>query len=378
LIRPPVTPDADMILVDVIGPDGRFAWVNPAQCAALGYGPEALVGMPAEAVYDARSADLLRGLINDPPADGIVDAIELVLVRRAGRLLRTLATGRVRAAGRGVEVQLSKIDLGPLGRRLEKLETDNRVLRAIVNDATEAHWCIEFTEPVDVTQPTESVVAQVFENQSYWRMCNRAMAGLYELPEELDFNDQNVRLYWPRSPANESFVRQFAESGFDIKGAISVDRRHDGLNFVIENDMRAEIRDGFLYRIWGNCRHVSEDGKGEIPAERRLQALRQVFDAVPDAVAVIDADGRTVWTNAAFGRAFGADAVAHDSIRALAAGGAPFNQWHAALIRRRDNAIACNIHCDRVAGDDGRPCTVAVIRLDQMPERAPVARRGRR
>lgn len=374
MIRPPVSPDADMILVDVIGQDGRFAWVNPAQCAALGYGPEALVGMPAEAVYDDRSAEMLRRLLDDPPADGIVDAMELVLVRRAGRLLRTLATGRVRPAGRGMELQLSKIDLGPVGRRLEKLETDNRVLREIVNDATEAHWCIEFTEPVDITQPTEAVVAQVFENQSYWRMCNRAMAALYELPDNLDFNEQNVRLYWPRSPANESFVRQFAEAGFDIKGAISVDRRHDGINFVIENDMRGEIRDGFLRRIWGNCRHVVEDGS----AERRLQALRQVFDAVPDAVSVIDADGRVTWTNAAFGRAFGDDAVAHDAILRIAAGGAPFNQWRTALIRRRDGAIACDIHCDQVAGDDGRPCTVAVIRLDQRLEHTPVARRGRR
>ena len=254
-------------LVDVIASDGRIAWANEVQCAELGYGRDQLVGLPATAIYEADSFDILHGTLERPPLDGVFPPSELKLVRRTGRPLRTIATGRLRPArAGGFELELSKLDLGPLGQRLEQMEADNRLLRAILDDATEAHWTIEFTEPVDITQGADEVIRQVFENQSVWRLCNRAMARLYELPEDLDLNEQSVRLYWPRSQPNEAFVRRLLETGFHLDGAISVDRRHDGTDIVIENDVRADVGDGFLYRIRGNCRNVNARLKSESAA----------------------------------------------------------------------------------------------------------------
>ena len=245
------------ILIDVIASDGRVTWVNETQCAELGYAPDELIGVSAKAIYEPDSFAVLRRALERPPLDGILPPTELKLVRRTGRPLRTIATSRLRASHTGgVELELSKLDLGPVGRRLEQMEADNRLLRAILDDATEAHWTIEFLEPVDITQSPDEVVRQVFENQSVWRMCNRAMARLYELPDDLDLNEQSVRLYWPRSEANEAFVRRLLEAGFHLDGAISMDRRHDGTDIVIENDVRADVRNGFLYRIRGNCRNV--------------------------------------------------------------------------------------------------------------------------
>lgn len=246
------------ILADVIAADGRVTWVNETQCAELGYAPDELVGISAKAIYEPNSFASIRRALERPPLDGILPPMELKLVRRTGRPLRTIATGRLRASrAGGVELELSKLDLGPVGRRLEQIEADNRLLRAILDDATEAHWTIEFLEPVDIAQSPDEVIRQVFENQSVWRMCNRAMARLYELPDDLDLNEQSVRLYWPRSEPNEAFVRRLLEAGFHLDGAISVDRRHDGIEIVIENDVRADVRNGFLYRIRGNCRNVS-------------------------------------------------------------------------------------------------------------------------
>lgn len=245
------------ILADVIAADCRVTWVNETQCAELGYAPDELVGVSAKAIYEPDSYASIRRALDRPPLDGILPPMELKLVRRTGRPLRTIATGRLRTSrAGGVELELSKLDLGSVGRRLEQVEADNRLLRAILDDATEAHWTIEFLEPVDITQSPDEVVRQVFENQSVWRMCNRAMARLYELPDDLDLNEQSVRLYWPRSEPNEAFVRRLLEAGFHLDGAISVDRRHDGTDVVIENDVRADVRNGFLYRIWGNCRNV--------------------------------------------------------------------------------------------------------------------------
>ena len=63
---------------------------------------------------------------------------------------------------------------------------------------------------------------------------------------DVDFNQQPVRLYWPRSPANEAFVRRLIEAGFSVDCALSVDRRHDGSPAYVENDVRATIINGQL------------------------------------------------------------------------------------------------------------------------------------
>jgi len=80
------------------------------------------------------------------------------------------------------------------------------------------------------------------------------MSRLYGLPHHLDMSAQPVRTYWPRSPENEAFVRQIIAAGYSIDGALSVDTRHDGQRIRVENDVRADVEDGFLVRLWGNCR----------------------------------------------------------------------------------------------------------------------------
>ncbi|MNO74719.1 PAS fold protein [compost metagenome] len=136
-------------------------------------------------------------------------------------------------------------------------------------------------------------------------MCNRAMADIYEMPADVDFSQQPVRLYWPRSPANEAFVRRLIEAEFHVDGALSVDRRHDGSPAYVENDVRASIHNGRMLRMWGSLRDVSQELRMQHDAEERIEALRRVFDAVPDAVLVIDDLAQPQWRNAAFEQTFG-------------------------------------------------------------------------
>ncbi len=65
-------------------------------------------------------------------------------------------------------------------------------LRGILEASRDACWCIEYDGPVDLTVPEQETQRQLFENVSYWRLCNDAMAKLYKLPAGLDFNEQSV------------------------------------------------------------------------------------------------------------------------------------------------------------------------------------------
>ena len=185
------------------------------------------------------------------------------------------------------------------------LRLENEVLRSFVDTSRDAHFCIEFLEPIDLAAPESEIVRQVFENDCVWRMCNTVMARLYKLPEGLDFNAQNVRFVFSRNRENEQFVRDLIAAGFDIDGALSLDHDYEGREIFMENDVRALISDGMLHRMMGTVRNISQKKVREQALTDRLKAMSDVLSAIPDPVLVVDTNGLLQAANPALGWKFG-------------------------------------------------------------------------
>jgi PAS domain-containing protein len=176
-------------------------------------------------------------------------------------------------------------------QNLDALRLENEVLRSFVNTSRDALFCIEFMEPVDLTAPEPEIIRQVFENECVWRLCNTAMARLYKLPEDRDFNAQNVRFFFPRNPENERFVRELIEADFDLDGALSLDQDYEDREVYMENDVRGQIAGGMLHRMMGTVRNISQQKIREQELTERLNAMSEVLSAIPDPVLVVDSDG---------------------------------------------------------------------------------------
>lgn len=144
------------------------------------------------------------------------------------------------------------------------------------------------------------------------------MAHLYDLPDGELIRAQDVRLYWPRSAENEEFVGQIVDSGYFIDAAISYDKRHDGSTVYCENDVRADIEDGFLLRLWGNCRDVTEMNRAMDDAKEQLELLGRVIDGVPDPLLVIDGRGHMIGSNRAFTATFANEVKTREILAARA------------------------------------------------------------
>lgn len=178
-----------------------------------------------------------------------------------------------------------------LDQELASLRQENTMLRNFMDTSRDALFCIEFTEPVDLTAPEPEIIRQTFENECFWRMCNAAMARLYKLPEGLDFNVQNVHFVFARNPENEDFVRTLIKAEFNIDGVLSLDRDYDGREVFMENDVRAQIEDGMLRRMFGAVRNISQRKIRDQALNDRLDALSNVLSAIPDPIRVVNASG---------------------------------------------------------------------------------------
>ncbi len=257
-------------------------------------------------IVDVETAAVLDDLMVTLRRDEVSSGHLLSFFRRDGG--RMVVAGLVdKMVGRnGSTLMRLTALLDPDPRRwLDDLVESEELLRGFVQTSTEAMFCIDFTEPVDLTQGDHEIVRQVFENERLWRLCNESMARMYDLPEGLDFNMQPVSLYFPRNPGNEAFVRQIIESNFTVDKALSIDTRHDGSTMYVENTVRSHIEGGRMLRMWGTVRDVTDYRQAHNRLALEVQDVRGILSAVPDAILVIDRNRKLLAVNPSFEALFG-------------------------------------------------------------------------
>ncbi len=178
-------------------------------------------------------------------------------------------------------------------------DVDKRILEGVLAASSDACWCMEFGIPVDLTAPDHEVVRQVFENDPFWRFANPAMAQLYLLDSGRTFTDRPVREIFPRNRQNEEFVLNLLANGFEVDAAPALDRRYDGVEIFVENDVRAHVEGGHLLRIFGIVRDVGKHRRREMKLQQRLDAALALLSAVDVPLIALNADQRIQMINLA-------------------------------------------------------------------------------
>lgn len=291
--------------VALIAPSGTIEALNAAARRELPQPEGASEGAPLEALYAAQSAEWLRALAagGELPARPVA-----VWLREREETEQAMMAAVARRAGGGISVFHTALDGAALrlpGEILERVE----ILSQMIGAASDACWCIEFLEPVDVARPEAEIVDQVFRNASRWRACNAAMAELYDVPADQDFNTQPVTRYFPETAVNRAMIHDLVRAGYRLDGAQAIDQRHDGTPMLVENDFRALIREGQLVRLWGTTRDIGPSRAREQALSSEAEVMRDILGAAPDPVFVLSEEGTVLAANPATQRAFGDDQI---------------------------------------------------------------------
>jgi len=291
------------LLFDRIDSDLTILAVNDSEAAVVDIDSQVMIGRTAASLYDPASLLRLRNVLTRPAQEGAACAFPVTLRRSDGARLEFVAVAlRGGSADRPV-LDIFKARPFESDGGFSELAESNEIMWAIIQAAREAIWCIRYDRPVDLTVSTDEIVNQIFEHPSVWYMCNNAMAKAYGLRDETDLNARNVRFHWPRNPVNEAFIREVIASGFRVEGAISEDYRRDGTPVMMENDVRAHIVGGRLYRMWGTLREVRPLSMNLQNERFELAAL--AYELLPLPACLIRSDGTLVTENAAWRVSFG-------------------------------------------------------------------------
>lgn len=293
------------LFIDWIDEKGRIVKMNAYEARELSIEPtDADGGVALEQIYSSESASFLRLLA----ADGVQEAHSFPVWVNASAYDETpMVATAFRDKERGIAIVKQALTSAALGTAPELAERIE-ILSQMIGAATEACWCIEFLEPIDVSLAEDEIVDRVFSNQSRWRACNAAMARLYGVPESLDFNTQPVSRYFPDTNVNRQMIRDLVRSNYRLDHAAAIDRRHDGSEMLVENDFRAAIKDGLLVRLWGTTRDIGPHRRREQQLSDRAATMLDILSATPDPILVMSEEGKVLAANPAAESAWGRSA----------------------------------------------------------------------
>lgn len=366
-------------LFDLVSRDGRIAYANETEERELGFRPGKLAGAGYELVYPPESRLLIERVFAGEGDSPLI--FTRFQIRSAERRLIDVAANidLIDVSPFGSCARLVKFPLGETLRQIDGLRREKELLSSIVSTARDAAYCVEFIEPVDLTAPEHEIIRQVFENRCTWRYCNEAMSRLYKLPIGDDLNRHDVREVFARNPDNELFVRTLNQNRWNIDGALSRDHRYDGADVYIENDVRADIRAGQLYRFWGVVRELSARRMQERDLEDQASTALDILAAVADPIIVADGSARIIGANPAIEWALGwpVDSVLGRSLADLlrvktdvrdmiaAARPARFAAHVEGVALRRDGgSVSCSIAVSALQRAGQEPRCVLTLRLD--------------
>ena len=308
---------AEKLFFDRLDAEATVVAVGLVEADALGIPARSLIGTAASDLYDPASLRRLQDMLGPGRHQAPARAFPVSMARADGSQVDLIA---IAVPGGTPDHPLLDVFKAPgWGAEFRDLAENNDIMWGIIQRAREAIWCIRYDRPVDVTVSDDEIVEQIFEHPSVWCMCNTAMARVYDLRDETDLNSRNVRFQWPRNAVNEAFVREVIASGFQIDGAISEDQRRDGTPVLIENDVRAHIVGGRLYRLWGTLREVKPGGF-EVRSEETDHAAL-AFELLPLPACLMRSDGTMITENISWRLAFGSLSQVAAKIAFRSAGG---------------------------------------------------------
>ncbi|MFY2557169.1 PAS domain-containing sensor histidine kinase [Corallococcus terminator] len=192
------------------------------------------------------------------------------------------------------------------------LEASDERYRTFVAQSTEGIWRLEMDPPLD-TRATEDALVEAMAGTGRIAEANDVMARMSGFESARHMVGCTLRQLVTRiGDVGGSTIRDFVRAGFRVQDLETrlVDR--DGGPRVRLANLFGVVEDGWLTRIWGTQRDVTEQAQAKEALEQsreqarqREHQLRTITDALPALVAYLDPEERYLFCNRTFETWFG-------------------------------------------------------------------------
>ncbi|MGZ5190474.1 MAG: PAS domain S-box protein, partial [Flavisolibacter sp.] len=197
--------------------------------------------------------------------------------------------------------QISVVDQTDKKLSLDHLEGEINRYRTFIEQSSEGIFCQELKAPFYIQDSFENFIKHC-QKTSYISYCNDAMAQMYgyELAEDMKgILAENILDYSDES--NLKNLEYFVLSGFKLSNTETHEKDRYGNSKYFLNNVIGIVENGYLKRIWGTQRDITEKKK----IEEKIRLLANLVEETSDLLTAADLDFRAITWNKAAEKIFG-------------------------------------------------------------------------
>ncbi len=192
-------------------------------------------------------------------------------------------------------IQVVAIDVTAKKAAHQKLIKEKEEYQVYITQSSEGIFRHEFTSPVSVNTPIDEIL--VCLKNAPIAECNDVFAQMYGFQKAADIIGAVPNDFLDCSdPANISYLKTFVANGFKSVDAESHEKDKKGNSVYFLNNLIGIVEDGFLIRIWGTQRNITEQKQ----TAEKIKLLASLVEETADVLTSADLDFKpTTWNKAA-------------------------------------------------------------------------------
>ncbi len=194
---------------------------------------------------------------------------------------------------------ISAIDITE--RKKAKVEADLQRIRYenFIRNSTEGIWRIEFTEPINIAEETDTLAKQIVERGVIVE-CNQALAQMYGFEAPGQINGRHAYEFIADLDVYLASKIKFTEQNFSITNVETIEKDQQGNIHYFENSYIGEISNDTLVRMWGIQRDITEKRRLQEQLRASENRYRNLVEQANDMVLLFNSRGEFVFANKRF------------------------------------------------------------------------------
>ncbi|HEX2605918.1 MAG TPA: PAS domain S-box protein, partial [Flavisolibacter sp.] len=193
-------------------------------------------------------------------------------------------------------VQVTAVDNTARVQMEVQLQEERNRYKTYIEQSSEGIFCQEFLSPFPVSGSFEELIERC-RTESFLSECNDAMARMYGFEKVSDLvGIRSNQLMDYSDPANLFAYKSFFDNNYRTINAESHEKDRDGNSRYFLNNAIGIVENGFLKRIWGTQRDITDKKK----FEQHMSLLANLVEQTSEVLTAADLEYRPLtWNKAA-------------------------------------------------------------------------------
>ncbi|MBB4039801.1 PAS domain S-box-containing protein [Microvirga flocculans] len=167
--------------------------------------------------------------------------------------------------------------------------------RSFIAHSSEGIWLMEFDPPLDTSLPVEEQIDRAYRDGCFVD-CNDAMARMYGLARAEDLIGRTLDFPLPASdPSARAYLEGIIRAGYAVTDVESAERDAAGNLKHFANSMIGVVENGWLKRLWGIQRDITDRKQAE---EQRTLLIHELNHRVKNTLATVQSIASQTLRNA--------------------------------------------------------------------------------